>query len=471
MHFAIAAMAFHRVKVKSVAKIGLCLVLVWLAAAYLYPSWEDMESVERMKAVQRRHEEEQERLSGHGEDVDERRALKDSEKEGSISVNDLGAVEKKATKKKKTLHEKLKPKLIARQGKEGELWNDIGAARNAVDLALREEGYKMYAFNSLISQRLGFRRDVPDTRHEECKKRKREFLVDDLPTASVIICFFHEELMTLLRTVHSVVDRTPVELLHEVLLVDDANDVDIASNLTEHFERQSLTDKVRVLRAPERLGLIRARIFGARRATGDAIVFLDSHVEANAEWLEPLLERIRGDRTRVVTPIIDIISADTFAYESSPLVRGGFNWGLNFKWDAVTREELKERADFAKPVKSPTMAGGLFAMDRLYFNELGEYDAGKQSRCLRVCLFVRHVAPMLAAFAHERPFCRLGRLGRRKLGAVLSRVDVRRLARDHSLLSRRPRLQEAETLRRRLRRLHDQAGGDDDHERAQSSMR
>ena len=28
------------------------------------------------------------------------------------------------------------------------------------------------------------------------------------------------------------------------------------------------------------------------------------------------------------------------------------------------------------PPRSPTMAGGLFAMNRNYFNELGQYDAG-----------------------------------------------------------------------------------------------
>lgn len=28
------------------------------------------------------------------------------------------------------------------------------------------------------------------------------------------------------------------------------------------------------------------------------------------------------------------------------------------------------------PLRSPTMAGGLFAMNRKYFNELGKYDAG-----------------------------------------------------------------------------------------------
>ena len=89
----------------------------------------------------------------------------------------------------------------------------------------------------------------------------------------------------------------------------------------------------------------------------------------------------------MVTPIIDVINPDTFSYSSSPLVRGGFNWGLHFKWeslqyrvqkfDEVTKKLFgtKQRVLF-QPIVSPAMAGGLFAMDRKYFTELGEYDPG-----------------------------------------------------------------------------------------------
>ena len=80
---------------------------------------------------------------------------------------------------------------------------------------------------------------------------------------------------------------------------------------------------------------LRARIFGARQSSGDVLVFLDSHIEANVDWLQPLLARIKEARTNVVTPIIDVINPDTFSYSPSPLVRGGFNWGMHFKWESL----------------------------------------------------------------------------------------------------------------------------------------
>ena len=46
----------------------------------------------------------------------------------------------------------------------------------------------------------------------------------DLPAASIIICFHNEALSALLRTVHTVLQRSPSHLIHEIILINDASD-------------------------------------------------------------------------------------------------------------------------------------------------------------------------------------------------------------------------------------------------------
>lgn len=88
------------------------------------------------------------------------------------------------------------------------------------------------------------------------------------------------------------------------------------------------------------------------------------------------MSRVAEDRKRVVCPVIDIISDETFAYiRSFELHWGAFNWDLHFRWYTRTTSELtKGRQDFTQAFRTPAMAGGLFAMDKSYFFELGGYD-------------------------------------------------------------------------------------------------
>jgi len=275
------------------------------------------------------------------------------------------------------LNDKLKSMVhvVGKNGKPEPGSYGLGVVKTLEDKKNRERGYKKHAFNTLISERIGLTRTIPDTRHKLCKSQKYP---PNLPKASVIICFYNEELTALLRTVHSVLKHSTVRNLHEIILIDDFSDLALYTKVLKYVKLHlhSGSPKTILHRTLRREGLIRARIIGSQEATGDILVFLDSHVEANVNWLDPLLATIGKSNTTIATPIIDLINPDTFQYSSSPLVKGGFNWGLHFRWDNIPKSTLKSDQDFVNNVVSPTMAGGLFAMSKSYFHHLGEYDKG-----------------------------------------------------------------------------------------------
>ncbi len=107
----------------------------------------------------------------------------------------------------------------------------------------------------------------------------------------MVIIFTNEAWTPLLRTIWSVLDKTPSEALHEIILVDDASDKKhLRDGRLERYITTRLPSKVRLVRLASRSGLIRARLAGARLATGDALVFLDSHCECGYDWIQPLLQ-------------------------------------------------------------------------------------------------------------------------------------------------------------------------------------
>lgn len=129
-----------------------------------------------------------------------------------------------------------------------------------------------------------------------------------------------------------------------------------------------------------REGLIRTRSRGAQEATGEVIVFLDAHCEVNVNWLPPLLAPIYRDYRIMTVPVIDGIDHKTFeyrpVYQHGMNYRGIFEWGMLYKENEVPDKEASKHKHSSEPYKSPTHAGGLFAINRQYFLDIGAYDPG-----------------------------------------------------------------------------------------------
>lgn len=312
----------------------------------------------------------------------------------------------------------------------------LNTIRSPLDQYIRNEGNKLFAFNLLASNRIGLIRPLPDTRNSKCPRilaieahasnptlatktiskiatissdnvtlqstsleteaktlsesvnlttshsvdsvsKSNSLIIKNVISlkASIVICYYNEAPSALLRTIYTVLKRSPIHLIEEIIIVDDF------SNLEYHFDTFKSfinTNLVKLVRTAKREGLIRARLFGAKLAKGDVLIFLDSHVEANQGWLEPLLQVVQENKTTIACPMIDLINAETLIYSSSPMVKGGLNWSLNFKWDSVPSSRLMTYDDFIRPIESPTMAGGLYAIDRRFFHQLGAYDTGME---------------------------------------------------------------------------------------------
>uniref|UniRef100_A0A915BKU5 Polypeptide N-acetylgalactosaminyltransferase n=1 Tax=Parascaris univalens TaxID=6257 RepID=A0A915BKU5_PARUN len=137
-----------------------------------------------------------------------------------------------------------------------------------------DEGFKRNSFNEYASEMISLHRSLPNNTDEMCKNKSYN---ENLPDASVIICFHNEAWSALLRTVHSVLDRTPQKLLTEIILVDDFSDMDHLKKPLEDYLSQF--GKVRIVRMESRMGLIRARLKGASVARGTVLIYLDSHCE------------------------------------------------------------------------------------------------------------------------------------------------------------------------------------------------
>jgi len=203
------------------------------------------------------------------------------------------------------------------------------------------------------------------------KQRERAKLAENILqdgnnlTISVVLpCGFEHPFF--IRTAESIFYETPEEILKEIVIVDDASDPLLKESWSEE---DAVKFGVKYVRSDTALGLIGAKALGAKHATGDIIVFFDCHVKPAKDYWIPYVKEVHDNYKRVVIPTITNLNIDNWEETGRPASSGGGMSKCYLTFDA----EFKWTTDDTNHV--PIMSGGLLAMSRRWFNEIGGYDS------------------------------------------------------------------------------------------------
>ncbi|XP_077070699.1 putative polypeptide N-acetylgalactosaminyltransferase 8 [Siphateles boraxobius] len=257
---------------------------------------------------------------------------------------------------------------------ESYLFRSWGAELTEVEQMEAERQFQEFGYNVFLSNRLPVNRTIPDTRDHRCTLK---IYPNDLPSISVVLIYLNEALSVIKRAICSIIDKTPAHLLTEIILVDDYSlNEDLQLPIDEYIglinkDKPGLIKKVRHKR---QMGLAKARVSGWEAANGQVVAILDAHIEVHKEWAEPLLARIKADRTIVLSPVFDKVGFDTLEIIKYNPSAHAFDWNLWCMYESF-RPEWYQMNDPSEPGKSPSIMGILVAY-RQFLGEIGVLDEG-----------------------------------------------------------------------------------------------
>jgi GT2 family glycosyltransferase len=171
--------------------------------------------------------------------------------------------------------------------------------------------------------------------------------------ASIIVISFNEG-PWVRRTIESLIRNQPAD--SEIILVDDVSDDGSTDGV-------ATDDRIRFFRPDRRLGVARARNFGARRARGETLIFSDAHVRVPPNWFSLLQDALDNETTGAVAPAL-------VEWQPTGWIGCGLrltDTGLNWDW-------LPRRG--AKPYQVPMVGGGFFAIRKRVYCAIGGCDPG-----------------------------------------------------------------------------------------------
>ncbi|XP_075875304.1 putative polypeptide N-acetylgalactosaminyltransferase 8 [Nelusetta ayraudi] len=282
---------------------------------------------------------------------------------------------KKQHEHKEPQEEKTQEKISKKLFPNSYLFKEWGNNLSENDQREAEFLFQKYGYNVFLSDRLPLDRPLPDTRDPRCLEKKYP---KDLPSVGVVLIYLNEALSVIKRALHSIISRTPKNLLKEIIMVDDnSSNEDLKGDLDAHvklLEQRNPALLIKRVRHDEQRGLAQARVSGWSAATADVVAVLDAHIEVHEMWAEPLLTQIKADRTVVVSPVFDKVKFDDLKVVKYQSAAHAFNWALWCMYESFTPEYYKLQ-DPSLPGKSPSVMGILVA-DRKFFGEIGLLDVG-----------------------------------------------------------------------------------------------
>uniref|UniRef100_A0A3P8RQS7 Polypeptide N-acetylgalactosaminyltransferase n=1 Tax=Amphiprion percula TaxID=161767 RepID=A0A3P8RQS7_AMPPE len=230
--------------------------------------------------------------------------------------------------------------------------------------------FDKYGYNVFLSDRLPLDRPLPDTRVPGCLKKTYP---KDLPSLSVVLIYLNEALSVIKRALRSIIDRTPKNLLKEIIMVDDnSSNENLKGDLdlyVKSLEEQNPNLRFTRVRHSEQRGLAHARVSGWKAATAEVVAILDAHIEVHEA--EPLLTQIKADRTVVVSPVFDRVNFDDLKVIQYQPAAHAFDWALWCMYEGFMPEYYKKNDNSL----SPSVMGILVA-DRKFLGEIGVLDDG-----------------------------------------------------------------------------------------------